>query len=147
VLPEVLIAAGDLLDDPESLAAGLGLLGWLLDIETRDGHLSVTPVEGRGPGEEQPGGDQQPIEVAALADACARAYDVTGDRRWAAGVEAAASWFFGVNDAGVWMVDMSSGAGYDGLQAHGRNENQGAESTLALISTQQQARRLALCRL
>jgi hypothetical protein len=146
-LPEVLIAAGELLDDPVSLATGLALLSWLLEHETRDGHLSVTPVEGRGPGEDRRGGDQQPIEVVALADACARAHDVTGDRRWAAAVDLAASWFFGANDAGVWMADARTGAGYDGLQPHGRNENQGAESTLALISTQQQSRRLALCRM
>ena len=38
-----------------------------------DGHLSVTPVGGWATGEPRPGFDQQPIEVAALADACARA--------------------------------------------------------------------------
>jgi hypothetical protein len=27
--------------------------------------------------------DQQPIEVAALADACSRAFALTGDERWA----------------------------------------------------------------
>ena len=40
-----------------------------------DGHLSVTPVGGSGPDDHGPGFDQQPIEVAALADACARAQD------------------------------------------------------------------------
>jgi hypothetical protein len=147
VLPEVLIAAGHLLGNEVSLAAGLGLLGWLVDLETRDGHLSVTPVGGHGPGDERRGGDQQPIEVAAIADACARAYDITGDQRWAAAVDLAAAWFFGSNDAGVPLADANTGGGYDGLEPHGRNENQGAESTLALISTLQQARRLALCRL
>jgi hypothetical protein len=34
-----------------------------------------------------------------------------------------------------------SGGGYDGLERLGRNENQGAESTLALLSTFQLARR------
>jgi hypothetical protein len=146
-LPEVLIAAGQLLDDPVVLATGLRLLEWLLAHETHAGHLSVTPVQGRGPADGRAAGDQQPIEVAAIADACARAFLVTGDVRWAAGVDAAASWFFGSNDAGVWMADARTGAGFDGLQRSGRNENQGAESTLAFLSTLQQARRLALCRL
>ena len=35
-----------------------------------------------------------------------------------------------------------SGGGCDGLERYGRNENQGAESTLALVSTLQQARAL-----
>jgi hypothetical protein len=40
------------------------------------------------------------------------------------------------------MIDAVTGAGYDGLTAEGRNENRGAESTLAALSTFQQARRL-----
>jgi hypothetical protein len=35
-----------------------------------------------------------------------------------------------------------SGGGCDGLERYGRNENQGAESTLALVSTLQHARAL-----
>jgi hypothetical protein len=41
------------------------------------------------------------------------------------------------------MWDPDSGGGYDGLHADGANLNQGAESTLALISTLQHGRRLA----
>ena len=78
-----------------SCAQGLDLLAWLLDRETRQGHLSVTPVGGSGPDDHGPGFDQQPIEVAALADACARAQAVDGDRRWVDGIAAAAGWFLG----------------------------------------------------
>jgi hypothetical protein len=35
------------------------------------------------------------------------------------------------------MIDLESGGGYDGLHADGVNLNQGAESTLAMISTMQ----------
>ena len=72
-LPEAMIAAGSALDRPVLLQHGLDLLDWLLARETQQGHLSVTPVGGSGPDDEGPGFDQQPIEVAALADACARA--------------------------------------------------------------------------
>jgi hypothetical protein len=113
------------------------LLGWLLERETVAGHLSPTPVGGRGPGEETPGFDQQPIEAAAMADACARAFAVTGDARWAAGVRSAVRWFLGDNDAGIPMLDPATGGGFDGLEPDGRNANQGAESTMALISTLQ----------
>ena len=142
VLPEALIAAGVSLDDAALLAHGLRLLSWLLDRETREGHLSVVPVGGRGPTDDGPGYDQQPIEVAAIADACARAYAATGDSSWLEGVRLAASWFLGDNDVGIPMCDAASGGGYDGLERAGRNENQGAESTLAAISTLQQARSL-----
>jgi hypothetical protein len=143
VVPEVLMAAGDGLGDGALVEDGLAMLGWLLDTQTRQGHLSVTPAGGRGPGDPEPAFDQQPIEVAALADACARAYDLTGDERWAKAVSTAAAWFFGANDAGAQLYDPASGGCRDGLEPDGCNENQGAESTLALISTLQQASRLA----
>jgi hypothetical protein len=38
------------------------------------------------------------------------------------------------------MYDEVSGGGFDGLESHGVNINQGAESTLALVSTMQRAR-------
>jgi hypothetical protein len=145
VIPEVLIAAGVALDHPVHLETGLALLDWLLTRETRGGHLSVTPVGGRGPGDRVAGFDQQPIEVAALADACARAFAHTGERRWAHGIELCATWFHGKNDSGVVMFDAVGGGGFDGLEIAGRNENQGAESTLAWLSTLQQARWLSLC--
>lgn len=141
-LPEVLLAAGSLLERPTLLRRGLDLLDWLVTVQTVDDHLSVVPVSGRGPGETGPGFDQQPIEVAALADACALAHDLTGDRRWARAVLLCVAWFTGHNDARTSLVDPVSGGGCDGLERDGRNENQGAESTLALLSTLQQGRRL-----
>jgi hypothetical protein len=145
-VPEVLIAAGAALGNDVVLGDGLFLLDWLLERETRDGHLSVTPVGGSGPADlPQPRYDQQPIEVASLADACARAFAVTGDPRWADGVHLAARWFLGHNDNGVALVDPHSGGGCDGLEPTGRNENQGAESTIALITALQQVRALSQC--
>ena len=141
-LPEVVLAAGHLLDRADLTSRGLELLNWLVAVQTLDGHLSVVPVGGRGPGEAGPGFDQQPIEVAALADACALAHDLTGEVRWAARVRLAAAWFTGDNDSRTALLDPVSGGGYDGLERDGRNENQGAESTLALVSTLQQAVRL-----
>lgn len=143
-LPEALLMAGHLLGDEAALTRGLDLLAWLLEVENNDGHFSPTPVGGRGPADRQPGFDQQPIEIAALADACAAAFSVTADPRWAAGVRLAAAWFAGRNDTGTVMYDPVTGGGYDGLTAGGRNANQGAESTLALLSTLQQDRRLRM---
>ena len=140
---EALLLAGTALPDPALLARGLRLLDFLLRTETRQGRLSVTPVGGRGPGESGPGYDQQPIEVATLADACARAHAVTGDARWLDGVRLAWAWFLGDNDGGTAMFDPCTGGGYDGLTPLGRNLNQGAESTLAMLSTAQHARRLS----
>ena len=142
-LPEAMIAAGVALRRESLQDRGLELLGWLLDQETAGGHLSVTPAGGRGPDDPRPGYDQQAIEVAALADACARAARLTADERWTSGLAAAVAWFLGDNDAHTPMWDPTTGGGYDGLEATGPNLNQGAESTLALVSTLQHGRRLA----
>jgi hypothetical protein len=145
VLPDVLMAAGDSLHDDRLVEEGLQMLGWLLDLQRADGHLSLTPAAGWVAGEPRPGFDQQPIEAATLADACARAFDLTGDARWSDAVELAAAWFFGRNDVGISMYDNESGGCCDGLEPHDRNENQGAESTLALVTTLQHAGRIADC--
>ncbi len=142
-LPEALIAAGHVLGRPDVLDDGLTLLSWLLERETVDGHLSPTPVGGAGPTDGSGRFDQQPIEVAAMADACARAHSVTGDERWRAGVDLAIDWFAGNNDVGAVMWDPETSGGYDGLMPTGPNLNQGAESTLALISTLQHVPRAA----
>jgi hypothetical protein len=80
--------------------------------------------------------------VAALADACARAADVTGDSAWLTGVEMSVTWLLGDNDAGIPMLDERTGGCSDALGRVGRSRNQGAESTLAMISVLQQGRRL-----
>ena len=86
VLAEAMIGAGVALDDAALRARGLDLLAWLLDVETCGGHLSPTPVGGRGPTDRQPGFDQQPIEVASLADACARAAATDASPVWPEGI-------------------------------------------------------------
>lgn len=143
LLPEAMIAAGAALEDSALSQRGLDLLEWLIDCETVDGHLSASPAAGWTAGEPRPAFDQQPIEVATLADACARAAGIDASAIWPSTVHAAAAWFEGVNDAGIPMWNPTTGAGFDGLQADGVNLNQGAESTLAVLSTFQQARRLA----
>ena len=143
---EALVVAGSLLRRPELLRRGLLLLDFLLVRQTRDGHLSVTPVAGRGREWTAPEFDQQPIEVAALAEACVSAYRVTADPHWTIGLSLAWAWFAGDNDTGVCMLDPTTGAGYDGLEAGGRNLNQGAESTLAMLATAQLVQRMRATR-
>jgi hypothetical protein len=142
VIPESMMAVGAAVEDAPLRDRGLTLLRWLLARETRDGHLSVTPAGGSGLGDSSPGFDQQPIEVAAMAAACLRAFNETGDRSWADAVRLCHDWFVGSNDLGVVMWDATTGGGYDGLHDFGPNFNEGAESTLALLSTIQSARSL-----
>ena len=142
-IAEAVIIAGWKLGRDKTLQNGLRMLDWLMTVETRDGHLSVVPAGGWGPGEARPGFDQQPVEVAALADACMRAAAVTGDTSWLAGVQMSVSWFLGDNDARIPLLDERTGGACDSLSRDSRSRNQGAESTLAMISVLQLGHRLS----
>ena len=80
--------------------------------------------------------------MAAIADAAARAFEATGDERWIDPIRMAWAWFEGDNDVEAVMYDAETGAGFDGLTPVGRNENRGAESTVAALSTLQCAIRV-----
>jgi hypothetical protein len=139
-LPEAMMAAGAITANDRLVDNGLRQLAWLLDMASSMGHLSVTPASGRSAHEVAERFDQQPIEVAAISEACLRAYGLTNDVTWIRGHELAVQWFLGGNDLGVPMFCAETGGGYDGLTATGPNLNQGAESTIALLTTLQQAR-------
>ncbi|MGI9302557.1 MAG: glycosyltransferase [Gammaproteobacteria bacterium] len=142
-LPQALLCAGETLKDSVLVADGLRLLEWLVHIETHRNHFSFAPVGGWDLSEPRPGFDQQPLEAAAMADACLTAWRVTTDDRWLDYVQNAAQWFLGANDIGTALYDFETGGCRDGLSAHGANQNQGAESTLAALTAFAQARTAA----
>jgi hypothetical protein len=142
LVPEALIAAGRANGDDRAVGEGLRLLRWLVDVQLHADHLSFVPAAGRGPRDPGPSFDQQPIEAGALANACARAFDVTNDESWLEPLDLCLRWFEGRNDASAPMVDPETGGAFDGLEPDGANENQGAESTIAFVTTLQAARRL-----
>lgn len=140
---EMIVVVGHEVGDRRLARHGIDLLRWLVDVETGPrGWLSVTPVGGWAPGEHRPAFDQQPIEVAAIADAAATAARLVGDGDWRQVVDQCARWFLGRNDVGAPMVDWATGGGFDGLTPFGPNLNEGAESTIAAVTTMQHARRM-----
>jgi len=122
LIPEALLAAGEGIGSVDYIETGLDLLEWLIKREALDA---------------QPAFDQQPIEVAGIANACARAWNLTNDEHWLDSLSLATSWFHGNNDAGLKMIDDESHGGFDGLHPDAVNQNQGAESTISMIATLQ----------
>lgn len=141
-VPEALLAAGAWLGNRRLIATGLRLLEWLFRIESSDDHFSFTPAGGWSPAEARPGFDQQPIEAAAMAAACYRAWSITGDPVWRIRAISAVQWFTGRNDTGMVIYDENTGGTSDGLMERSVNENRGAESTLAGLAALQIA---AMC--
>lgn len=133
-LPEALIAAGLHLADEGYVARGLEALDWLSAAQ-RNARGQFRPVGHRAFGQHHalpPAAfDQQPLEAAATIDACAAAFDATGDAVWLERAVAAHDWFLGENDLGISLVQPEAGVCHDGLHPDRMNLNQGAESVLA----------------
>ena len=143
-IPEAMMALGHATHDEELLDDGLRLLTWLVSEQSEPQWLSMVPASGRARGDVHPAFDQQPIEVATLAEAAARALQITGEHHWADVLAQCAAWFLGANDSGLPLFNLRTGGGHDGLEPHSVNDNQGAESTIAALTTFQLADRLSV---
>lgn len=133
-LPETLIRAGMALGEQAFIHAGLETLAWVMEAQTGSGG-AFRPVGTDSFGREYTAPlpfDQQPLEAQASVEACAAAWEATGDTRWIEAAQRAYGWFAGLNDLGQPLVSRRDGGCFDGLMPHGLNRNQGAESILAL---------------
>lgn len=104
---------------------------------TAEGHF--WPVGNSGwysHGEDKALYDQQPIEAATMADAALAGFDLASDEKYLTTFLRAHSWFHSRNSLGQALAIVARGACFDGLQPRGVNRNQGAESTLAYLSTE-----------
>ena len=132
-IPEALIRAGQCAGDDQLVRHGAAMLHWLDSVCRQGSHYRFPGCRGlTEPKAINWSGDEQPLEAAALADAHWAWYDVSGDPASVAAIERAWGWFQGNNRLGEPLVDMESGAGFDGLGTRSVNRNRGAESTIAV---------------
>ena len=142
-LPQALIAAAGPLHDAGLLADGLEALDWYAQrcalgsgvvvlVGNRWRRRSENPT-GRPPAERDRGteGDEQPLDAAALVEACVEAYRATGAPSWGRHALEAYGWFHGANRWHTALYDDRTGGCHDGVGPGGLNLNEGAESTLA----------------
>jgi len=133
-LPHGLIAYGRVFGQSSAVTTGLNALGWLVTQQTAlDGtFLPVGSERLYRAGHPRPLWDGQPIEVYATVAANLEAHRATGDVAWLAAARRALEWLFGRNALETSLYDAETSGCRDGLHRHSLNENQGAESTLAL---------------
>jgi glycosyltransferase involved in cell wall biosynthesis len=133
-LPHALIVGGAKLGRPDLTEVGLDALRWLGDESgLADGTLRLTGHLGRRRGDPAPGGgDEQPLDACAFVGAELAAFAVTADPEHARRAQTAFEWFLGRNGLRRPLYDFATGGCSDGLGTQDTNDNQGAESTLAL---------------
>jgi len=135
-LPQALLLSGQWLPDREMLETGLRALDWLKQLQTDEAGHHFAAIGNHGwltRDGEKARFDQQPIEAAAMVDACIEAFNCTRNEEWSAYAYRCLNWYQGENDLGIPLCDYATGGCRDGLEAQGVNENQGAESTLCWL--------------
>lgn len=134
IVPLALFHAYETTGGEEVLAVAREMADFLGGIVFRDGYLAPVGTDGWYP---KGGGcaryAQQPIDAMALVMMFHQAFVVTGDKRYLDRMVASFMWFLGENDLRISLYDFETCGCCDGLEAHGVNRNQGAESILAYL--------------
>ncbi|MNE37490.1 hypothetical protein D3C80_1313400 [compost metagenome] len=133
ILPLALLCHYERTKDNESLEIALESMEFLSEKTLINGYLN--PVGNDGwlfkEGEDMALYDQQAIETMAMVLLYFKAYEITQDLNYIKQVHLCYQWFLGENSLRLPLFDHETKGCGDGLQPHGVNRNQGAESTLA----------------
>jgi len=135
-LPQALLLSGQWLGNEEMLQIAMHALTWLKEIQHDETGCFFAAIGNHGwfsRGRDKAQFDQQPIEAAAMLDACIEAFNFTRDEEWITYAYRCLNWYQGDNELNISLYDHATGGCRDGLQAHSVNENQGAESTLCWL--------------
>ena len=76
---------------------------------------------------------QQPVDAMAMVLLFRKAFQLTKNEKYLQQMNTSFMWFLGQNELLTSLYDHESKGCYDGLEKHGLNRNQGAESTLAYL--------------
>ncbi|MBW2544369.1 MAG: glycosyltransferase [Deltaproteobacteria bacterium] len=134
IIPLALFHAHEITGDEKALAVARETADFLEKIIFRDEYLAPVGTEGWY----QKGGQcaqyaQQAIDVMASVMMFYQAYVVTMDKHYLDRMFASFMWFLGENDLRIPLYDFETCGCCDGLESHGVNRNQGAESILAYL--------------
>ena len=143
-LAQALVAAGAARRDADQVRLGLEALEWycgqcaadsdaVVLVGNRWRRRDAAPVGSDEHDDVGDEGDEQPLDAAALVEACVEAFRVTGSPTYCRRARDAFAWFHGRNRWGLRLYDESTGGCHDGVGPDGLNPNEGAESTLAYL--------------
>lgn len=132
ILPLALLSNFETTHDQESMDIALESMGFLTTKTLDKGYLN--PVGNDGwlyMNKDMAIYDQQAIETMAMVLMYFKAYQITHEHHYIKQMYLSYQWFLGENSLRLPLYDHETKGCGDGLQEHGVNRNQGAESTLA----------------
>ncbi|MHC8949787.1 glycosyltransferase family 4 protein [Sphingobacterium hungaricum] len=131
ILPLAMLRSYTYLKDEELKDVGLKTLDFLDEILFTNGYLSAIGNQGwYSEGKKAAKFGQQPIEVTSVVSLYNEVYKLTGKVEYLEKCVHAFQWFSGANDLKLTLFDSETKGCCDGLETHGINRNQGAESTV-----------------
>jgi len=135
-MPHALFFAYEDLKSKEYLDTAVKTLDFLIEVYFPQGDmLRIVGNKGWYPKGGKPAlYDQQPTDAAAMVEACAAAWRVTGLKAYQVKALKSFEWFLGNNVSGTLIYDAASGGSRDGLKETGANNNEGAESSIAVLN-------------
>jgi glycosyltransferase involved in cell wall biosynthesis len=132
IIPLALFSSFEITGDEEVFSIAMESTAFLESVTRRNGFF--VPVGNRNwyhKDGQLPEYDQQSIDVMAMILLYYQAFQVTRDKSFIEKMFIAYLWFLGENSLRLPLFDHETKGGCDGLESHGVNRNQGAESTLA----------------
>jgi hypothetical protein len=134
ILPLSLLHSQEIIPAPETLSTALRTMKFLEKSTFSRGHLSLVGSDNwQERGERASPYAQQPLDAMAMVLMACQAYTVLKDPAYINKLSAYFMWFLGENDLGMPVYDFESFGCCDGIEKHGLNANQGAESTLSYL--------------
>ncbi len=132
MLPLAILRAGQILQDDTLIDTGIRSADFLDSLHFEHEHLSLIGNENWFvQGQPRSRFGQQPIELPSTILLYKQLYEITKEEQYLNKMLTCFRWFFGANDLGLSLYDPQSKGCCDGLDSHGTNQNQGAESSIS----------------
>lgn len=134
IIPLALLHAYEIIGDEKLLSIAKESMGFLEKVSFKNGYTSlIGNDEWFEKGKTRSQYAQQPINAMAMVLMFYQAFIVTRDKQFIKKMFNSFMWFLGENDLRIPLYDFETHGCNDGLESHGVNRNQGAESTLAYL--------------
>ncbi len=134
IIPAALFSAYKLINDDKILIVAKESMEFLEKIISNEGYISLIGNNGwYKRGKTRSRYAQQPVDAAATVLMFYQAFIATKDNKYIDKLFTSFMWFLGENDLRTPLYDFETRGCNDGLESHGVNRNQGAESTISYL--------------